>query len=102
MSTKHFENPVTLTLDLDDLTWVRAFLDQERSAAEVDRANAKDLHNSLAARAAVQVLSREIETMTKIIDEICKTIDLIDAHESIARKIAATVPGMQDISNTHH
>ena len=92
MSAKHPKNPVTLTLELDDLTWLRAFLDQERSAAEVDRANAKDLHNSLAARAAVQVLSREIETMTGIIDKICKTIDVIDAHESRARQCAATPP----------
>lgn len=83
---------IPLELTLDDLTWLRAFLNQERGAAEVDRKNAKDFHNSLAARAAVQVLSREIEAMTKIIDNICKTIDLIDAHESLARKIAATLP----------
>lgn len=92
MTPEDQDRLIPLELTLDDLTWLRAFLKQERGAAEVDRANAKDLHNSLAARAAVQVLSREIETMTKIIDNICKTIDLIDAHESLARKIAAMTP----------
>ena len=40
--------------------------------------------------------------MTKIVDEINRLLAPIDKHESLARKIAATVPGMPDISNTHH
>ena len=84
---------IPLELTLDDLTWLRAFLNQERGAAEVDRQKARDfLHTSLATRAAVQVLSREIETMTGIIDEICCLIDANDAHESRARQRAATMP----------
>lgn len=84
---------IPLELTLDDLTWLRAFLDQERSAAEVDRQKARDLlHTRLATRAAVQVLSREIETMTGIIDEICRLIDANDAHESRARQRAAMTP----------
>lgn len=84
---------IPLELTLDDLTWLRAFLDQERGAAEVDRQKARDLlHTSLAARAAVQVLSREIEAMTGIIDEICRLIDANDVHESRARQRAATMP----------
>lgn len=90
-STDH-NRLIPLELTLDDLCWLRAFLDQERNAAEVDRANAKDFHNALAARSSVQVLSREIETMTKIIDEICRLIDVVDAHESLARKLAAMTP----------
>ena len=81
---------IPLELTLDDLTWL---LDQERGAAEVDRQKARDLlHTSLATRAAVQVLSREIETMTGIIDEICRLIDANDAHESRARQRAAMTP----------
>ena len=84
---------IPLELTLDDLTWLRAFLNQERGAAEVDRQKARDLlHTSLATRAAVQVLSREIETMTGIIDEICRLIDANDALESRARQRAATMP----------
>lgn len=84
---------IPLELTLDDLTWLRAFLDQERGAAEVDRQKARDLlHTSLSTRAAVQVLSREIETMTGIIDEICRLIDANDAHESRARQRAAMTP----------
>lgn len=84
---------IPLELTLDDLTWLRAFLNQERGAAEVDRQKARDLlHTSLATRAAVQVLSREIETMTGIIDEICRLIDANDAPESRARQRAATMP----------
>ena len=89
--TTNQDRLIPLELTLDDLGWLRAFLDQERSAAEVDRQKVKRLHTSLATRAAVQVLSREIETMTRIIDEICRLVDAIDAHESLARKIAATV-----------
>lgn len=84
---------IPLELTIDDLTWLRAFLNQERGAAEVDRQKARDLlHTSLATRAAVQVLRREIETMTGIIDEICRLIDANDAHESRARQRAATMP----------
>lgn len=84
---------IPLELTIDDLTWLRAFLNQERGAAEVDRQKARDLlHTSLATRAAVQVLSREIETMTGIIDEICRLIDANDAHESRARQRAAMTP----------
>lgn len=84
---------IPLELTIDDLTWLRAFLNQERGAAEVDRQKARDLlHTSLATRAAVQVLSREIETMTGIIDEISRLIDANDAHESRARQRAATMP----------
>lgn len=90
--TPNKDQPISLELTLDDLTWLRAFLDQERNAAEVDRANAKDFHNALAERSAVQVLSREIETMTKIIDKICRLIDVVDAHEALARKLAAMTP----------
>lgn len=84
---------IPLELTIDDLTWLRAFLNQERGAAEVDRQKARDLlHTSLATRAAVQVLSREIETMTGIVDEICRLIDANDAHESRARQRAAMTP----------
>ena len=90
--TPNKDQLIPLELTLDDLTWLRSFLDQERGAAEVDRANARDFHNALAARSAVQVLSREIEEMTKIIDKICATLDIVDAHESLARKISAMTP----------
>lgn len=83
---------IPFELTLDELVWLRAFLDQERSAAEVDRANARDFHNAMAARAATGVLDREIATMTKIIDDICRLIDLVDARDSLARKIAAMTP----------
>lgn len=90
--TPNKDQLIPLELTLDDLTWLRAFLDQERSAAEVDRANARDFHNSLATRVATRVLNHEIETMTTIIDKISATFDIVDAHESLARKLAATVP----------
>ena len=37
---------IQLELPLDELGWLRAFLDQERGVAEVDRANARDFHNA--------------------------------------------------------
>lgn len=83
---------IPLELALDDLCWLRAFLDQERNAAYVDRQDTNELHTILARRAATKVLVHEQETMTKIIDEICRTIDAIDERESLARKIAAMTP----------
>lgn len=89
---------IPLDLTIDELGWLRTFLDQERGAAEVDRANARDFHNALAARTATGVLDREIKTMTTIIDKICATIDIVDAHESLARKIAATLPAQPPVA----
>ena len=83
---------IPLELTLDDLCWLRAFLDQERNAAYVDRQDTNELHSILARRAATKVLVHEQEMMTKIIDEICRTIDAIDERESLARKIAAMTP----------
>lgn len=90
--TDNKDQLIPLELTLDDLCWLRAFLDQERSAADVDRQDINELHTILARRAAMSVLVREQETMTKIIDEICRLIDAIDKHESLARKIAAMTP----------
>lgn len=33
MTTKHLTNPVTLTLEIDDLGWLRNFLKEESLAA---------------------------------------------------------------------
>lgn len=83
---------IPLELTRKDLVWLRAFLDQERSAADVDRQDVMELHTILARRAAMSVLVREQETMTKIVDEICRTLDAIDAHEARARQSAAAAP----------
>ncbi len=83
---------IQLELPLDELVWLRAFLDQERSAADVDRQAAADFHTILARRAAAKVLISEQETMTKIIDKICKLIDAHDRREALARQIAAMTP----------
>ena len=83
---------IPLELTLDDLTWLRAFLDQERSAADADRQDAMEFHTILARRAAANVLVHEQETMTKIIDRICKTLDIINEHESLAKRLAAMTP----------
>ena len=86
------ERLIPLELTRKNLVWLRAFLDQERSAADVDRQDVMELHTIMAKRAAMSVLVREQEAMTKIIDEICRTLDAIDAHESRARQSAAMTP----------
>ena len=80
---------IPLELTRDDIVWLRAFLDQERSAANMDCEKAKDLHTIAAGRAAMHTLNREREMMTKIIDEICDTLDAIDAHEALVSKLNA-------------
>lgn len=80
---------IQLELTRDDIVWLRAYLDQERSAANMDCEKAKDFHTIAAARAATNTLNREREMMTKIIDKICATLDIIDAYEALVRKLNA-------------
>lgn len=86
---KHLENPVTLTLELDDLTWLRAFLKKERDFAEIDHQEVERLHNDVATRAAKVALNHELDRMTKIIEALDAAVSVDDAHESRARQDAA-------------
>lgn len=83
---------IQLELTLDDLCWLRGFLREEIRAAEIDREKVFSMHNSLAIRAAEKTLEREHETMAKIHAAIDKTINVIDANESLKRQIAAMTP----------
>ncbi len=89
MTTKHLVNPVTLTIELDDLTWLRAFIKEESRAAEIDREEVERLHNGVAIRTAKAVLSKEHDRMTKIIDDLDAAIGAADAHDALMRRIAA-------------
>ena len=102
MNAKHLTNQVTLTLALDDLGWLRNFLKDERIAAEIDQEEVASLHTDVAIRAAKQVLSHEHEKMTKIINALDEALVADDEREAIAKRIAATVHVMQNITNTHH
>lgn len=84
-------NPMTVPLELtlEDLVWLRAFLNQERDSAAVDRQKAEALHNILASRAAVHVIDQERETMTRIIDEICRVVNTADTHDALTKRINA-------------
>lgn len=44
MSTKHLTNPVKLTLELDDLGWLRNFLKEESLHAEIDMQDITNTH----------------------------------------------------------
>jgi hypothetical protein len=101
MSAKHLENPVTLTLELDDLTWLHNFLKDERIAAEIDHEEVALLHTDVAIRAAKEVLSHEHDRMTKVIDALDEALVASDARKAIAKRIAAATFGMQSIANTH-
>ena len=92
MSAKHHKNPVTLTLELDDLHWLRAFLKEESLSAEIDHEEVERLHTDAAIRAAKTVLSKEHDRMTKIIDALDVAMTTDDAREAIAKKIAAAMP----------
>ena len=92
MTTKHLVNPVTLTIELDDLTWLRAFLKEERRATEIDQEDVERLHTDVAIRTAKAVLSKEHDRMTTIIDDLDAAIGAADMREALARKIAATLP----------
>lgn len=102
MNAKHFTNPVTLTLELGDLRWLREFLTMARLATETDQKKAESMRTDAAIRVAKATLIQERKQMTKIIDEIHQTIFAAAEREAIAKRLAATVPVMQDIANTHH
>lgn len=90
MTTQHpTDQLIQLELTRDDIVWLRAYLDQERSAANMDCEKAKDFHTIAAARAATNTLNSEREMMTKIVDKICANLDIIDAYEAIVRKLNA-------------
>jgi hypothetical protein len=99
MSAKHLKSPVTLTLELYDLTWLHNFLKDERLAAEIDRDEVASLHTDVAIRAAKGVLSHEHERMTKIINALDVALATDDVREAIAKRLAAPVPGMPPIAN---
>lgn len=101
MNAKHLTNPVTLTLELDDLGWLHNFLKEESLHAEIDHEEVERLHTDVAIQAAKSALSSEHAQMTKIIDALDEALAADAAREAIAKRIAATVPGMPDISNTH-
>lgn len=101
MKAKHLTNPVTLTLELDDLGWLHNFLKEESLHAEIDHEEVERLHTDVAIQAAKTVLSSEHAQMTKIIDALDEALVADDAREAIAKRIAATVPGIPDITNTH-
>ena len=101
MSAKRLENQVTLTLGIYDLHWLRAYLKDARSAAEIDHQEAERLRTDVAIRAAKVALNQELDSMTKVIEALDVAAASADAREAIAKRIAATVPGMPDITNTH-
>lgn len=101
MNAKHLTNPVTLTLELDELGWLRNFLKEESLHAEIDHEEVERLHTDVAIKVAKTVLSREHAQMTKIIDALDEAMVANDEREAIAKRLAATVPGMPPITNTH-
>lgn len=102
MSAKRLENQVTLTLGIYDLHWLRAYLKDARTDAENDHQEVERLRTDVAIRAAKVALNQELDSMTKVIEALDVAADLDNgAREAIAKRIAATVPGMPDITNTH-
>lgn len=83
---------IQLELTLDALHWLRAFLNEERDAAEFDHNQVESLHTAAAIRAAKAVISQEHDRMTKILDTLDAVVRADDTRESLARQIAAMTP----------
>lgn len=92
MTTNEQNQIIPLELTRADLHWLRAFLNEGRVSADHDYTKVEALHSDLAIRAAQDVLRSEHARMTTVVEAISKQLEAIDAHESIARKIAATLP----------
>ena len=92
MTAKRNENPVPLTLGLYELHWLRAYLKEARTAAEIDHEEVERLHTDAAIRAAKVVLNQELDSMTKVIEALDVAALADDAREVNAKKLAATLP----------
>lgn len=92
MITKHPENPVTLTLGLYDLHWLRAYLKDARTDAEDDHQEVERLHSDVAIRAAKVALNQELDSMTKVIEALDVAATSDDAREALTKKLAAMTP----------
>ena len=102
MNAKHLTNPVTLTLELDELEWLRNFLKEESLHAEIDHEEVERLHTDVAIQVAKTVLSREHAQMTKIIEAMDEALAADDKREALARKISATLPVALQASDEIH
>ena len=83
---------VPLELTLDDLGWLRTFLNEGRVSVDDDYKKVKSLHSDLAIGAAQEALRSERARMTKIIEAINKQLATIDEHLARAKKLAAMTP----------
>lgn len=92
MTTKHPENPVTLTLGLYDLHWLRAYLKDARTDAEDDHQEVERLHSDVAIRAAKVALNQELDSMTKVIEALDVAATSDDAREALTKKLAEMTP----------
>lgn len=92
---KALKYPVTLTLEADDIFYLREFLNDERISAEVDFSDIENLHNSRARREAKQTLNREHATMTKIIEALDATLDATEGRGVIAKRLASITDILQ-------
>lgn len=92
MITKHPENPVTLTLGLYELHWLRAYLKDARTDAEDDHQEVERLHSDVAIRAAKVALNQELDSMTKVIEALDVAATSDDAREALTKKLAAMTP----------
>ena len=102
MNAKNLTNPVTLTLELDDLGWLCNFLQEESLHAEIDHEEVERLHTDVAIRTAKAVLSKEHDRMTKIIEALGEALAADDEREAVARKIGATLHAALQASNEIH
>lgn len=98
MSKKPHKNLVSLTLEIDDLVWLRDFLKEESYSAELDNEEVERLHTDVAIRAAKIELVRVAARMAKVVDALDVAIISDDARASIERKIAATTTDMPPVA----
>lgn len=58
MNAKHLTNPVTLTIELDELGWLRNFLKEESLHAEIDHEEVERLDTDVAIQVAKKCSAR--------------------------------------------
>lgn len=92
---KALNYPVTLTLEVDDIFFLRGFLYEERISAEIDLNDIENLHNGRARQAARQAINHEHATITRIINAMDATLGAAEVRGVIAEKIASLNDALQ-------
>ncbi len=89
MTTKHLKNPVTLTLELDDLTWMRNFLKDGRTSPRSTTRRSPAHTDGYPRHKASGRSATSTTDLSKVTDALTEILVADDAREEAAKRLAS-------------